>query len=282
MTQEKQIILLFAALLGGMLLSNRLDEGVRLCITLLLFSGAAVFIVRYVLRPWREQEAALRRLTRHLQAAQDEERESLARDLHDGLGQTLTVIGLTAAFLERNADRLDPARLREYAGDLQRDLQTCRRQLQGILRPRQSGGLTAGELATALQELVACWQQRATDIDFQLSMPPELPEVGGEVGQTAYRLAQEALTNVVRHSAARCCRIAVEVGQKDLKLRIEDDGRGMAIAANSGLHCGLLGIRERLTKIGGDLSLSSTAGQGVQLQARLPLPNSVVKEEVYK
>ncbi|OMG53928.1 hypothetical protein BJN45_11005 [Azonexus hydrophilus] len=277
MTQEKKIILLFAALLGGMLLSSRFEDSVRLCITLLLLSGACVFILRHVLRPWREHEAGLHRLIQQLQAAQDEERESLARDLHDGLGQSLTVIGLTAAFLERNADRLNPALLREYAGDLQRDLQACRRQLQEILRPRQSGGLTADELVTALQELVSCWQQRATGIEFQLSMPTALPEVDGEVGLTAYRLVQEALTNVVRHSAARCCRIAVVPGRGELQLRIEDDGRGMAVAANSGLHCGLLGIRERLTKIGGHLSLSGAAGQGMHLQARLPLPNSVAR-----
>lgn len=277
MTQEKKIILLFAALLGGMLLSSRLEDSVRLCITLLLLSGACVFILRCVLLPRREHEAGLHRLIQQLQAAQDEERESLARDLHDGLGQSLTVIGLTAAFLERNADRLNPALLREYAGDLQRDLQACRRQLQEILRPRQRGGLTADELVTALQELVGCWQQRATDIEFQLSMPTALPEVDGEVGLTAYRLVQEALTNVVRHSAARCCRIAVVPGRGELQLRIEDDGRGMADAANSGLHCGLLGIRERLTKIGGHLSLSGAAGQGVHLQARLPLPNSVAR-----
>lgn len=280
MAQEKQIILLFAALLGWMQLSDRFDDGVRLCITLLLFSGAGLFIVCRVLRPWREQEAGLRCLSRHLQAAQDEERQSLARELHDGMGQTLTVIGVTAAFLERNANRLDPAQLAGCARDLQHDLQTGRRQLQEMLRPRQSGGLTASELATALQELVERWQQRATDIDFQLSMPPELPEVDGEVGLAAYRLVEEALTNVVRHSAARCCRIAVAVGREDLQLSIEDDGRGMAVAANSGLHCGLLGIRERLTKIGGCLSLSGAAGRGVHLQARLPLPNNVVKEEI--
>lgn len=280
MTPDIRIVMVFGALLCAMLLINPLDGSVRLCITVLLFSGAGLFIALHILRPLRDQEVSRRQLALRLIAVQDEESASLARELHDGLGQTLTVIGLTAAFLERNADRLDPARIAGCARDLQQDLQASRTQLQEILRPRLSGGLTAGELGTALQELVTRWQQRATEIDFQLSMPPTLPEMDGEVCLAAYRLAQEALTNVVRHSAAHRCRIAVIPDRGELQLRIEDDGRGMTVAANSGLHCGLLGMRERLTKIGGHLSLSSAADQGVQLQARLPLPNNVVKEEI--
>jgi len=279
MTPEKQIILLFTALLGGMLLSNLFDDGVRLCITTVLLSGAAWFILRRMQSPKHDPGGEEQQLWQRLLTARDEERQSLARELHDGMSQTLTVIGVTAAFLERNADRLGPAQLTECVRDLQRDLQTGRQQLQEILRTRQSGGLTAGELTTALLELVTRWQQRATDIDFQLAMPPAMPELDGKVGLAAYRLVQEALTNVVRHSAASVCRIAVAAGRESLLLRIEDDGRGMAVAGNNGLHSGLQGMKERLTQIGGHLSISGAAGGGVQLQAHLPLPNSIVKEE---
>lgn len=296
-------------------IEERLGDTVRLCITLLLFSGATLLVAWWsadrALTPVRELEAGLQRLahgepdaalpafdlrefrqvagaidqlaaalnasraaqkqlSRQLIQVQEEERRTLARELHDETGQTLTAIGVTAAFLERNADTLDSRRIVECARELRRDVRTNGEQLRAMLKRLRPHGLDAEGVAGALRELIASWQQREAGIDFRLELPTRMPKLNEEQALVLYRVVQEALTNVVRHSAARHCvvRIAPEKGL--LRLSIDDDGKGLP-AAGEIRRGGMLGIEERLAMVNGSLELQPGQTSGLQLQIVLPL-----------
>ena len=296
-------------------IEERLSDTVRLCITLLLFSGATLLVAWWsaerALAPFRELEtglqrlargekdaalpvfalrefkqvagaindlaaalassqAAQRQLSRQLIRVQEDERRALSRDLHDEMGQTLTAIGVTAAYLERNAEQLDARELTECAQDLRRDVRTSSEQLRAMLKSLRPHGLDARGLASALRELLASWQQRESGIHFSLKMPTELPQLGEDAGLVLYRVAQEALTNVVRHSGARHCRVSIEANANALILRIEDDGRGLS-PDGSARRSGLLGIEERLDMVDGRLEIGPGPENGLYLQISLPL-----------
>lgn len=295
-------------------IEERLGDTVRLCITLLLFSGATLVVAWWsadrALRPVRELEAGLQRLahgeadaalppfhlrefrqvagaidqlaqalntsrtaqkqlSRQLIQVQEDERRTLARELHDETGQTLTAIGVTAAFLERNADTLDSRRIVECAQELRRDVRSTGEQLRAMLKRLRPHGMDAEGVAGALRELVASWQQRGVGIDFQLDMPARLPKMKEEQALVLYRVVQEALTNVVRHSEASHCVVRILSANGLLDLQIDDDGRGLP-GTGEIRRGGLLGIEERLAMVNGHLALRS--GQaGLQLRIALPL-----------
>lgn len=304
-------------------IEERLGDTVRLCITLLLFSGATLLVAWWsadrALAPVRELEEGLhrlargekdaalpafalrefsrvasaiddlaaalatsrnaqRQLARQLIEVQEDERRTLARELHDEMGQTLTAIGVTAAFLERNAGQVDAQQIAECAHDLGRDVRSSGEQLRAMLKGLRPHGLESGGLLCALRELVAAWQQRESGISFRLTMPAQLPALGAAAGLVLYRVVQEALTNAVRHSAAQHCQVHIECGDGVLRLTVEDDGKGLAAQeiAHSG---GLLGMVERLEMVGGNLEIGPGSENGLQLRIKLPLQQMEQEEE---
>ena len=296
-------------------IEERLGDTVRLCVTLLLFSGATLVVAWYAahhaLAPVRELEAGLRRLasgatdaalpaftlreftqvadaiddlaaalstsheaqrqlSRRLIRVQEDERRTLAMDLHDEMGQTLTAIGVTAAYLARNAEQLDARHVAECALELRRDVRTSGEQLRAMLKRLRPHGLDALGLASALRELIVSWQQRESGVNFTLEMPAELPPLVENAGLVLYRVVQEGLTNVVRHSAAQHCRVKIVIEGAMLRLLVEDDGRGPP-AHGAPRGCGLLGMEERLHMVGGTLALGPGPAHGLHLQVSLPL-----------
>lgn len=222
--------------------------------------------------------AAQHELARQLIAVQEEERHVLARELHDEMGQTLTAIGVTAAYLERNASRLEAANIVDCARDLRRDVRTSGEQLRAMLKRLRPHGLDAAGLASALRELVTGWQQREAGIAFSLDMPAELPALNETAALVLYRVVQEALTNVVRHSGARHCRVRIEGQGETLHLSVEDDGKGLP-EAGPARRGGLLGMAERLEMAGGNLKIENEGTSGLRLQARLPSSWRATQEE---
>ena len=296
-------------------IEERLGDTVRLCITLLLFSGATLLVAWWsadrALAPVRQLEDGLHRLTqgesdaalppfalrefnqvasainhlaealrtsrqaqrqlsRQLIQVQEDERRALARELHDEMGQTLTAISVTAAYLERNAEKLEARRIVECAQDLRRDVRTSGDQLRAMLQHLRPYGLDAQGVKSALRELVSSWQQRESGIRFTLEMPNDLPPLAEELGLTLYRVIQEALTNVVRHSRAKHCRVNIVAELGMLCLEVVDDGCGLA-ADGPSRRGGLLGIEERLAMVGGSLVFKNRQTQGLHLQITLPM-----------
>lgn len=296
-------------------IEERLGDTVRLCITLLLFSGATLLVAWWsadrALAPVRQLEDGLHRLTqgesdaalppfalrefnqvasainhlaealrtsrqaqrqlsRQLIQVQEEERRTLARELHDEMGQTLTAISVTAGYLERNAEKLEAGRIVECAQDLRRDVRTSGEQLRAMLQHLRPYGLDAQGVTSALRELVSSWQQRESGIRFSLEMPSDLPPLADEVGLALYRVIQEALTNVVRHSGAKHCRVNIVAERGTLCLEVVDDGCGLP-ATGPSRRGGLLGIEERLAMVGGSLVFKNGQTQGLHLQITLPM-----------
>lgn len=203
-------------------------------------------------------------LARRLSTAQEEERQRLARDLHDTVGQTLTGLALAAA-----AGQLE--QVRRLADELSRELHD----VAVRLRPTALDDLG---LAAAARELVAEWSARAkVPVDFQ-AVGAEALRLPREIETALYRVVQEALTNVARYAGAT--RVSVVVGRREEEAVavIEDDGFGFDPEAvprtpvpgrRGGL--GLVGMRERVELLGGALEVDSAPGAGTTVIARIPL-----------
>jgi two-component system nitrate/nitrite sensor histidine kinase NarX/two-component system sensor histidine kinase UhpB len=222
-----------------------------------------------------------RALAQRMFSVQEAERRELARELHDEVGQWLTAIQAhTEAIRSRAAAAADRRLLRsavsisDSAGELHRVI----RQMLRRLRPSL---LDALGLAESLRELTARWRESHPQIHCDLELQGDLSAVSDSLAITAFRIVQEALTNVAKHAQARrvAVRLQCEAPAGTLVLSVEDDGRGLRPsvdpqsdrlpAALGGL--GVLGMRERVIAASGEFSLHSAPGQGVRILARLPL-----------
>ncbi|MFG5409542.1 response regulator [Piscinibacter sakaiensis] len=150
-----------------------------------------------------EARAAQHRLAQRLIAVQEDERHELARELHDEIGQSLTAIGVGAAFVDRHAERATPEQLRECARDIAQQARAITGQVRGMLGRLRPHGLEGVGMLAALQELCNGWRLRGGEIRLRAELPDELPPLGPAQGLALYRGLQEALTNVWRHSGAR-------------------------------------------------------------------------------
>ena len=220
--------------------------------------------------------AELKRSRERLVTAREEERRRLRRDLHDGLGPRLA--GLTLR-LETARDRLahDPeaaALLAELAERTREAVADVRRLVYGLRPP----ALDDLGLVSALREAAAQHGYGGGAPEIAVEAPDALPPLPAAVEVAAYRIVQEALTNVVRHAGARRCaiRLAVEPRTCSLRLEIEDDGRGLdsgrrAGSSSSSGGVGLGSMRERAEELGGTWSIERRPGGGTHLRALLPL-----------
>lgn len=218
------------------------------------------------LRELVEKNARLSQQARRLAAL--EERHRLARDLHDGIKQNLFGVNLAAsAALNLLEADLEAARAKiQEARDHNRQAQA---EMQALLNELRPVGVDQRGLAAALTDYLDTFEQRqGIKVDWQAVPDVLLPPT---YEQALFRIAQEALTNVARH--AQAAHVSVELGATDetITLRIADDGRGFDPAAvEPGATMGLLGMRERMTELGGKLGIDSTPGAGTQLTASLP------------
>jgi two-component system sensor histidine kinase UhpB len=194
-------------------------------------------------------------------AAQEAERLRIARELHDELGQTLTAVALRAehAAGREGAERPEFA---EIARIVQRGLADVRR-ISLELRP---GALEELGLLNAMISLCArVSEQTGMRIDRELEGP--IPKLPADVELAVYRIAQEALTNAVRHSHASAVSVSLRCAGGDLVLSVKDDGDGLPERVIAG--GGLTGMRERAMLIGATLEIESVPGAGVEVRLRL-------------
>jgi signal transduction histidine kinase len=215
----------------------------------------------------------LQRERERLVTAREEERRRLRRDLHDGLGPQLASLTLK---LETARNRLanDPLAdtlLSDLAGRTQSAVADIRRLVYALRPP----ALDELGLIPALRELTLHYSDR---VPMHLAAPDCLPELSAAVEVAVYRIAQEALTNVVRHAAAQRCaiRLALEEPTGWLVLSIQDDGCGLPQARSVGV--GLVSMRERAEELGGTWSIEATSTGGTHVRARLPYVRSRTTE----
>ena len=230
-------------------------------------AGVAVHAVRLA--------ADLQRSREQLVAAREEERRRLRRDLHDGLGPRLASLTLK---LESLRDRLahDPVGDAMVA-DLTRRTQDAVADIRRLVYALRPPALDELGLVSALRESAAQYGYEGHgELRIAVEAPDELPPLPAAVEVAAYRIAQEALTNVVRHAGARRCavRLARDVAAGTLCIEIEDDGRGLGPDHRSGV--GLSSMRERAEELGGAFAIEPIPGGGTRVRAELPLGSRAV------
>jgi signal transduction histidine kinase len=202
--------------------------------------------------------------SRALLAAQEDERRRIARDLHDEVGQLLTALRLSASAL---ADTLEDPRQQDLACDVLALTDDALARIRSVARGLRPPQLDSLGLAAALQDL--CDARSAHGhAQLQLELAPALPRASTEIELAAYRIAQEAVTNALRHGAATHLKIALSMDADALRLQVDDTGRGHETSAPPGF--GRLAMRERASALQGSLQETSTSA-GTRVIAWLPL-----------
>ncbi|HLY38803.1 MAG TPA: sensor histidine kinase [Candidatus Binatia bacterium] len=206
-------------------------------------------------------------LSARLMAVQEDERRRLSRDLHDEFGQSLTAVNAYLWLIERQTPEGEPeqrGRVAEARRLVNRTLGAMR-ELSQLLRPAVLDTLGLVPSLDALVKSFAASHGIAASLTAD-----ELPGRLSATMETAlYRVAQEALTNVARHARARHVRVALAALGDELRLEVEDDGVGFPPNGQTATGTGLVGIRERVRSLGGQLTVTSR--RGVRLSVQVPL-----------
>jgi len=222
----------------------------------------------YLLIDLRHKEADLRRALHRAVELQEEERKRLARELHDEIGQALTSILLRLKTLQEEEDaKVMNDRLNELRFLTAQTIEELRR-LAMDLRP---SALDSLGIVPALRWYTQQCAER-TGLDIRFLGPEQYERLSPETELTLYRVAQEGLTNAIRHGRARKIVVFLErdLNLDSVRLTITDDGTGFnAAALDRGL--GLVGIRERVELLGGEFNIETTPGTGTQLWIEIPL-----------
>jgi two-component system sensor histidine kinase DegS len=215
----------------------------------------------------------LQQLERSL-ALCERERALIAYELHDGLVQHLAaaLMHVDGAVAQIKSDPSEALAMLRMAADRLRDsLQEMRRLMRGIRPPRlESEGLSAA-ITELVEELVSRGMEISLTLD--ISTPRLLPTLE----TAAYRIAQESLNNVLRHSGAKHAEVAVREVQGFLEVIVNDQGCGFIPADVPFSRYGLRGIRERAELLGGTADITSQVGSGTTVFARLPLSDPLLK-----
>ncbi|ACK86196.1 HAMP domain-containing sensor histidine kinase [Methylorubrum extorquens] len=216
-------------------------------------------------------------LTQRLFQVQEEERRTLARELHDEFGQCLTATGALAAAIEAGApDRPD---LHEDARAISRITRQMMQTLREALAHLRPPDLEEFGLQRALQRLVATWQRRETPT-LRLAVDGNLSGVPGPVALSLYRVVQECLTNAVRHGRPTDVSVHLGVSVDAVTVIVRDDGGGVPGDIIGAEGHGLLGMRERVEALGGRLWIGS-AGSGFGIEAIIPIAGHALERSVH-
>jgi signal transduction histidine kinase len=226
-------------------------------------------------------------LTRRLIALQDEERQHLARELHDEFGQSLAAIRALAASAGQSAAQDCPALLSECDG-IARIATSMMETLRGALFRLRPPDVEELGLTASLDGLIAGWNGRSRGRPrFELKLSGDFESLPATIGGNLYRIAQEAVTNAAKHAEATevVLQLAMRDAQgaagdghvREIELTVADDGRAGERAAKSGM--GLLGMRERVASLGGRLSFEARPGGGSILRVVIPLAAPLLQSE---
>lgn len=213
----------------------------------------------------------LRELSAHLQNIREEERMHIAREMHDELGQLLTGFKMDVSWLNKKlGDVTDPA-VAEKLAEMSLIVDDAVKFVRRIAAELRPGILDDLGLVPALDWHSKEFEKRfKINVDFRSSV--EELKTSPQVATGLYRMYQESLTNVARHSNANNVSANLEVEQDEIRFSIQDDGHGFDTSKKSG-HLGLLGMKERAAMIGGALEIISSPGGGTQVLIQVPLVN---------
>jgi two-component system, NarL family, sensor histidine kinase UhpB len=210
-------------------------------------------------------ESARHEAARTALAAQEAERLRVARELHDEIGQTLTAITLQAERAAEGDPASAPAEFARVADAVRDSLDEVRR-IARELRPEALDDLGLVNSLIALCTRVDAQGGPVVRRELQTELPP----LSDEVELVIYRIAQESITNALRHSDAGSVMVSLQADAETLTLHVADDGRGMPSDLPDGT-AGIAGMRERALLVGGRLSIKSWPGDGTEVELMIPL-----------
>jgi len=224
----------------------------------------------------KEVNIDLQRSREQLVTTREEERRRLRRDLHDGLGPTLAALNLQVGAL-RTLIAHDPTAADALAVEWRAHLRKVIADIRSLVYALRPPALDELGLLGALREQIN--QYRSSGVKLMLNAPEHLPPLAAAVEVACYRIALEALTNVVRHAHAHTCTVHLTM-ETQLILEVIDDGRGLPPEARRGV--GLNSMRERAEELGGTCELSPGSRGGLCVRACLPLSGEMPMNERMK
>jgi signal transduction histidine kinase len=217
-------------------------------------------------------EQDLRELSAKVFSAQEEERKRISRELHDEIGQALAAVSVAIVMLKKQA-RTDPV-LKERVAEAEQLIGQMMETVHSFARDLRPAILDHLGLHSALRAHASVFTQR-TGIKTELVAHPELALVDGARAEALFRVAQEALNNVYKHSRASAVEIRFTVTGDSLCMDVTDNGCSFSVAEKLGQkptgRLGLLGMQERMRHVNGMFAIESEPGKGTHVRARLPL-----------
>ncbi|MDG0808560.1 sensor histidine kinase [Cohnella rhizosphaerae] len=227
-------------------------------------------------RKWEEQVASLQRLSTNntelaakaRMSAVVEERQRLARELHDAVSQQLFAISMTATAVGRTMDQ-DFERARRQIALIEEMSSVAQSEMRALLLHLRPVHLEGKRLSQAVPELVKEMQAKV-DIDISLDMDEDLPLNKG-IENHLFRMVQEALSNTLRHARANKMDIALHRRGDTVRLAIRDDGVGFDLQEKKHASYGIVSMEERVNELGGSLNIASAPGKGTRIEIRVPI-----------
>jgi signal transduction histidine kinase len=224
----------------------------------------------------------LRELSGRLQQTRDEERRHISRELHDSVGQLLAALSMNLAIVQRQSDKLDSMGIRAISENAAMVEQIGReiRTISHLLHPPL---LDVAGLASALRWYVDGFSERS-NIKVDLDIPREFGRLSDEMEIAIFRMVQECLTNIHRHSGGTSAAIRVHEEDHHLLVEVQDKGKGippekqLELSSSGRTGVGFRGMRERLRQLGGALEIQSN-GAGTKVTATLPLREAASPEK---
>jgi two-component system sensor histidine kinase UhpB len=215
-----------------------------------------------------ESRSQLRELSAYLQSVREEERTRISRELHDELGQSLTALRIGLGVMEtqhqmRDAEWLKNVQsLKQIADSTVESVQRIAADLRPLI-------LDELGLSSALDWMLESFAERST-VSCELLLPEATLDFNRDISTAIFRILQEALTNVIRHSQATAVVVELKDAQDRITLKITDNGKGIDMADTRENSLGLIGMRERAFMLGGTLNIQSRAGSGTSIEVRIP------------
>ncbi len=219
-------------------------------------------------------------LLRQVVSAQESERQRIARELHDGTGQILTALSLGLAAASASVPR-DPELAARQLDELKTMSTQVIKELHNLVMGLRPSVLDDLGLVPALRGQAQKFEER-TRIATRFEVNGRICRLQPEIETTIFRIAQESLTNVVKHADARCVTLQLTYGKDTIQLTVQDDGSGFdldeALQTDSEYRWGLLGMQERVSLAGGVWEIDSRPGAGTTIRVNIPLIEAVTEK----
>jgi signal transduction histidine kinase len=218
-------------------------------------------------------EREIRRLEAQARSTEEEERRRIGRELHDEAGQSMLLLRLQLELIERDAPPLLRPRLAETRAIAERTVEELRRLISAL----SPAGLDRLGLGSVLRQLAARFR-KVHPAGLRLRIPALSESLPRQTQEVIYRVAQECLQNIAKHSRATRVNLSLSTADKSIRLSVVDNGAGFCAetARNQPMSFGLAGMRERAALLGGTLAVQSAPGEGAKVTLQLPRNSATV------